>query len=60
MPVKYYQETKGRLQNKTRERYQNLPEEEKEKAINGGERYQNLPEDEKQRLLEYRKNYFKK
>ena len=31
LSVKYYRETKERLQNKSRERYQNLSKDEKEK-----------------------------
>ena len=42
------------------ERYQDLPEEEKnKKRQHDWKRYKNLLEDEKQRLVEYRKKYYK-
>ena len=44
---------KGRLQNKARERYEYLFEEEKEKKQQyARKRYKNLPKHEKQRLFE--------
>ena len=54
---KNYQENKERLQEKARERSQNLSNEEKEKKRQYGcERYKNLPENEKHNLFEYGKN----
>ena len=45
---KYYQRNKKLLQKEARERYQNLPNEEKEKKRQSGrERYKNLSENEK-------------
>ena len=53
----YYQK-KRKASKKTRERYQNLSEEnENKKHQYACERYRNLPEDEKQRLVEYIKNF---
>ena len=58
LSAKYYQENKERLQEKARERYQNLSKEEKDKNQHYGcERYKNLSEDEKQKsLLSVEKN----
>ena len=59
LSVKYYQENKERLQEKVRERYQNLFKEEKEKKQQyGRESYKNFSEDEKNKLVEYRKKYY--
>ena len=45
----------------TRERYQNLTEEEKNKKREYGHKhYKNLSEDEKQKLVEYRKKVLQK
>ena len=54
----YYQK-KRKASKKTRERYQNLSEENENKKhyAYACERYRNLPEDEKQRLVEYIKNF---
>ena len=60
LSARYYQENIEKLQQKARERYQNLPKEEKEKTQQyGHERYKNLSEDEKQKLIEYRKKYYR-
>ena len=60
LSAKYYQKNKERLQMKVGERYQGLPENEKNKILDfGHERQKNLSEVEKQRLLEYRKKYYK-
>ena len=60
LSAKYYQENKERLQEKARERYQNLSKEEKEKKRQyGRERYKNLSEDEKQKLVDYRKKSYR-
>ena len=60
LSAKHYQENKGRLQKKARERYQNLSKEEKDrKQQYGCERFKNLSEDEKQKLFEYRKKYYR-
>ena len=54
---KNYQENKERLQEKARERSQNLSNKEKEKKRQYGcERYKNLPENEKYNLFVYGKN----
>ena len=56
--AKYYQKSKERLQNKVRERCQNLSKEEgKKKRQYGRKRYKNLPEYEQ--LVQYRKDYYK-
>ena len=48
--------TKSGLKKKSRERYQKLSTEEKEKRQQcGREPYKNLPEVEKQKLVDYRK-----
>ena len=45
---------------KVGERYQGLPQNEKNKILHfGHERQKNLSEVEKQRLVEYRKKYYK-
>ena len=54
----YYQKKpekcfKSEMLQKSRERYQNLPREEKKNQEHGREEYKNLPEDEKM-LVEYR------
>ena len=55
--TKYYQKNKERLQKKTRERYQNLSKEEKDKEWQYCcQRYKNLSKDKKQRMVEYKKN----
>ena len=47
LSAKYYQENKGRLKKKAREKYQSLSKEEKEKKRQyGRERYENLSEEE--------------
>ena len=52
-------ETKKILKKKSRERYENPTEEEKNKKQEyGHEWYKNLSETEKQRLVEYRKRYY--
>ena len=58
--AKYYQKNKEKVEKKkSRKRYQNLSEEEKNKRQEyGHERYKNLSEDEKQKLVEYRKRYY--
>ena len=57
LSAKYYQENKGRLQKKARERYQNLSKEKKEKKRHyGRERYKNLSEDKKINWLSIEKN----
>ena len=67
MVNKYYQKSKEKLQKETRERYQNLSEEEKDKKRKYvWEIYQNFTEEEKekrrqelkQKLLEYRRNNY--
>ena len=58
--AKYYQKTKKRLKKKSRKRYQNLSEEEKNKRREyGHERYKNLSEDEKQKLVSIEKDIMK-
>ena len=58
--AKYYEDYTERLQNKPRERHQNLYKEEKEKKRQyGHERYKTLPKNEKQNLVEYIKNIAK-
>ena len=60
LSAKYYQKNKKRFQMKVGERYQGLPENEKNKILHfGHERQKNLSEVEKQRLVEYRKKYYK-
>ena len=55
--AKYYQENKERLQEKARDRYQNLSKEEKEKKCQYGcESYKNLSEDKKINCLSIGKN----
>ena len=59
LSAKYYQNSKERLHRKSRQKYQSLSEEEKNKKREyGRERYKNLTEDEKQRLYEYRRRYY--
>ena len=70
MVNKYYQMHKERLRKETRERYQNLSEEEKDKKQKKAwERYQHFTEEEKekrcqfyqeckQKLPEYRIHYY--
>ena len=54
----YYKKNKEKIHKKSRKRYQNLTEEEKNKKQEYGcERYKNLSEDEKQKLVECRKRY---
>ena len=55
MSAKYYIENKKRLSKKARERYQNLPKEEKKKRQHDRELYKNFSEDEGNKLVEYRK-----
>ena len=58
MTNKYYWKNKEKLRKETREKYQNLSEEQKEKRrkkIRG--RYQNLSEEQKHKLLEYMRSY---
>ena len=56
LSAKYYQGDKERLQEKAREKYQNLSKEEKEKNRQYGcERYKHLSEDEKNKMVGYRK-----
>ena len=59
MCARYYQKkNKEKIKKKSRERYQNLTEEEKKKKQeNAHKRYKNLTEPEKQRLVDYRKRY---
>ena len=72
MTTNYYQIHKEKLQKEARERYQNLPEEEKNKRLKKArEWYQNLTkeekekscnkdlsEEQKQKLVECRGNYY--
>ena len=59
MVNKYYQKHKESLRKESRERYQNLAEEDKDKRRKKvRERYQNFPEEQKQKLLEYMRNYY--
>ena len=57
MPVKYYQESKERLQKKLTKDIKIFLKKKKEK---GRERYKNLSEDEKQKLVEYRKKNYQR
>ena len=58
MTKKCYQKNNEKCRKETREKYQNLSEEEKNKRRQKvKERYQNLHEKQKQKLLEYIKNY---
>ena len=58
--AKYYQGNKRRLQRKSREKYQNLSKEGKEKERQyGRERYKNLSENAKNKLVKYRKKYYR-
>ena len=51
---KHYQKHKERLQKEARERYQNLPEEEKdERRKKARERYQNFTEEKKEKRYQY-------
>ena len=61
LSAKYYQENKERLQQKARERYQNLSKKKKKekKQQNGCKRYKNFSEDQKQKLVEYSKKYYR-
>ena len=60
LSAKCYQENKGRVQKKARERYENLSKEEKEKKHQYVcERCKNLSEDEKQKLVENGKKYYR-
>ena len=57
--ARYYEKNKEEIQKKSRERYQILSEEERNrKRQYGRERCKNLSEDEKQRLVEHRKRYY--
>ena len=54
----YYKNDKERLRDNTRDKYRNLPEEEKNvKREYGRNGYRNVSEEKKQRLKEYQKNY---
>ena len=54
--TKYYQKSKEKIQISSRERYQNLSEEEKSnKREYGRERYKHFSEDEKQKLQSLKK-----
>ena len=57
----YYQKNGERLRRQARDKYRNLPEEEKNKKENMGNRYYSsiMSEEKKQRLKEYQKNYRK-
>ena len=54
MLAEYYHNNKERLSNKTRERYQNLSKEEKNRRCQYAcERYRNLSEQEKENKRQY-------
>ena len=54
----YYKNIKDRLREQARDKYRNLPEDEKNKKREYGKnRYHNMPAEKKQRLKEYQKNY---
>ena len=54
----YYKNDKERLRDNARDKYRNLPEEEKNvKREYGRNGYRNVSEEKKQRLKEYQKNY---
>ena len=56
----YYQRNKERLKKQARDKYRNLPEEEKNKKREYGKnRNHNMHEKKKQKLKEYQKNYRK-
>ena len=53
-----YENDKERLRMQARDKYRNLPEEEKnKKGEYGKNRYHNMSEEKKQRLKEYQKNF---
>ena len=57
----YYENRKEKLRKQARNRYRNLPAEEKIKNIvYGKNRCHNMPEEKKQKLKEYQKEYQKK
>ena len=54
MVNRFYQKFKGRLRKEAHKRYQNLPEEEKDKRWKKArERYQNFTEEEKEKMHQY-------
>ena len=55
----YYENNKERLREQAKDKYRNLPEEEKTKKREYGKknRYCNMSEEKKQRLKEHKKNY---
>ena len=54
----YYENHKEKLRKQARNRYRNLPGEEKIKKIEyGRNRYHTMPEEKKQKLTEYQKIY---
>ena len=54
-----YENDRERLREQARDKYRNLPEEEKNKQKKeyGRNRYRNMFEEKKQKLKEYQKNY---
>ena len=55
----YYGNDKEGLRVQARDKYRNLPEEEKNKKREYGRNiYHNIPEEKKKRLKEYQKNYW--
>ena len=55
----YYENNKERLRVQARDKYRNLPEEEKNKREYGTNRCRNMSEENKEKLKEYQKNYRK-
>ena len=55
----YYKNNNGRLKKQARDKYRNLPEEDKNKKREYGKnRYHNMPEEKKQKLKEYQRKYY--
>ena len=53
----FYENDKGRLRERARDKYRNLSEEKNKKREYGRNRYRNMCEEKMQRLQEYQKNY---